>query len=177
VLVVTPYYNKPSQRGLYVHFKTVADAITIPLIIYNIPPRSIIDMSVETMAELFEDCSNVIGVKDATANLARASLQRHAMGPDFLQLSGEDATALGLHGAWWPWLHFRYGECRAEALLGVSGRLSGRRLPHRADASGPADAAAPGVVSRAEPGAGQVCSVAARAHGGRRAFADRDARA
>jgi 4-hydroxy-tetrahydrodipicolinate synthase len=100
VLVVTPYYNKPSQRGLYVHFKTVADAITIPLIIYNIPPRSIVDMSVETMAELFEDCPNVIGVKDATANLARASLQRHAMGPDFLQLSGEDATALGFmaHG-------------------------------------------------------------------------------
>ena len=100
VLVVTPYYNKPSQRGLYAHFRAVAEAITIPLIIYNIPPRSIIDMSVETMAQLFRDCRNVIGVKDATANLARASLQRHAMGPDFVQLSGEDATALGFmaHG-------------------------------------------------------------------------------
>lgn len=100
VLVVTPYYNKPSQRGLYGHFRAIADAISIPLIIYNIPPRSIIDMSVETMAQLFRDCENVIGVKDATANLARISLQRHAMGPDFLQLSGEDATALGFmaHG-------------------------------------------------------------------------------
>jgi 4-hydroxy-tetrahydrodipicolinate synthase len=100
VLVVTPYYNKPSQRGLYAHFKSVADAIAIPLIIYNIPPRSIVDMSVETMAELARDCPNIVGVKDATANLARASLQRHAIGPDFVQLSGEDATALGFmaHG-------------------------------------------------------------------------------
>ncbi len=100
VLVVTPYYNKPSQRGLYAHFKAVADAISIPLVIYNIPPRSIIDMSVETMATLFHDCENIVGVKDATANLARVSLQRQAMGPDFIQLSGEDPTALGFmaHG-------------------------------------------------------------------------------
>jgi 4-hydroxy-tetrahydrodipicolinate synthase len=100
VLVVTPYYNKPSQRGLYAHFRAVAEAIAIPLIIYNIPPRSIIDMSVETMTQLFQDCGNIVGVKDATANLARASLQRHAMGSDFVQLSGEDATALGFmaHG-------------------------------------------------------------------------------
>jgi len=100
VLVVTPYYNKPSQRGLYAHFRAVAEAIRIPLIIYNIPPRSVIDMSVETMAELFRDCENIIGVKDATANLARPSLQRLAMGPDFVQLSGEDPTALGFmaHG-------------------------------------------------------------------------------
>ncbi len=100
VLVVTPYYNKPGQRGLYAHFRAVADAIAIPLIIYNIPPRSVIDMSVETMARLFKDCTNIIGVKDATANLARPSQQRHAMGADFLQLSGEDATALGFmaHG-------------------------------------------------------------------------------
>ena len=100
VLVVTPYYNKPSQRGLYAHFRAVAEAISIPLIIYNIPPRSVVDMSVETMKQLFEDCGNIIGVKDATANLARASLQRHQIGADFLQLSGEDATALGFmaHG-------------------------------------------------------------------------------
>lgn len=100
VLVVTPYYNKPNQRGLYAHFRAIADAISIPLIIYNIPPRSIIDMTVETMAQLHADCENIIGVKDATANLARISLQRHAMGPDFVQLSGEDATALGFmaHG-------------------------------------------------------------------------------
>ena len=100
VLVVTPYYNKPSQRGLYAHFRAVAEAITIPLVIYNIPPRSVVDMSPKTMGKLFRDCENVVGVKDATANLARASLQRHRMGPDFIQLSGEDATALGFmaHG-------------------------------------------------------------------------------
>jgi 4-hydroxy-tetrahydrodipicolinate synthase len=100
VLVVTPYYNKPSQRGLYAHYRAIADAISIPIIIYNIPPRSVIDMDVATMKRLFDDCDNIVGVKDATANLARVSLQRHAMGPDFNQLSGEDATALGFmaHG-------------------------------------------------------------------------------
>ncbi|MXQ12582.1 4-hydroxy-tetrahydrodipicolinate synthase [Microvirga makkahensis] len=99
VLVVTPYYNKPTQEGLYRHFKAINDAIGIPIIIYNIPSRSVIDMSVETMARLFE-LKNIAGVKDATANLARASQQRQVMGPDFIQLSGEDATALGFmaHG-------------------------------------------------------------------------------
>jgi 4-hydroxy-tetrahydrodipicolinate synthase len=99
VLVVTPYYNKPTQEGLYQHFKAINDAIGIPIIIYNIPGRSVIDMSVETMARLFE-LPNIAGVKDATAKVERASLQRQAMGPDFNQLSGEDATALGFmaHG-------------------------------------------------------------------------------
>lgn len=100
VLIVTPYYNKPSQKGLYAHFRAIAEAIAIPVIIYNIPPRSIIDMSVETMKRLFDDCENIVGVKDATANLARASLQRQVIGTDFVQLSGEDPTALGFmaHG-------------------------------------------------------------------------------
>jgi len=99
LLIVTPYYNKPTQEGLYQHFKAINDAVNIPIIIYNIPPRSIVDMSVSTMARLFE-LSNIAGVKDATANLARVSQQRAAMGPDFIQLSGEDATALGFmaHG-------------------------------------------------------------------------------
>jgi 4-hydroxy-tetrahydrodipicolinate synthase len=99
VLVVTPYYNKPTQEGLFQHFKAINDAIGIPIIIYNIPPRSVIDMSVDTMKRLFE-LKNIAGVKDATANLARVSQQRAAMGPDFNQLSGEDATALGFmaHG-------------------------------------------------------------------------------
>lgn len=98
-LVVTPYYNKPTQEGLYQHFKAVAESADIPIIIYNIPGRCVIDMSVETMARLYE-IPSIIGVKDATADLARVSLQRHAMGPDFCQLSGEDATALGFmaHG-------------------------------------------------------------------------------
>ena len=93
VLVVTPYYNRPSQEGLYAHFKAINDAIGIPIIIYNIPPRSVVDMSVETMQRLYE-LDNIIGVKDATGNLARVSTQRHALGPDFLQFSGEDMTAL-----------------------------------------------------------------------------------
>src|SRR3979411_3475043 len=98
VLVVTPYYNKPTQEGMYQHFKSVNDAIGIPIIIYNIPPRSVVDLSVETMTRLFE-LKNIIGVKDATANLARVSQQRHAMGPDFVQLSGEDMTALAYMAA------------------------------------------------------------------------------
>jgi 4-hydroxy-tetrahydrodipicolinate synthase len=98
VLVVTPYYNKPTQEGMYQHFKAVNDAIGIPIIIYNIPPRSVVDMSVETMTRLFE-LTNIAGVKDATANLARVSQQRHAMGPDFIQLSGEDMTALAYMAA------------------------------------------------------------------------------
>ena len=99
VLVVTPYYNKPTQEGLYRHFKAINDAVGIPIIIYNIPARSVIDMSVDTMARLFE-LEHVAGVKDATANVVRVSLQRAAMGADFNQLSGEDASALGFmaHG-------------------------------------------------------------------------------
>jgi 4-hydroxy-tetrahydrodipicolinate synthase len=99
VLTVTPYYNKPTQEGLYQHFKAINDAIGIPIIIYNIPARSVIDMSVDTMKRLFA-LKNIAGVKDATANVLRVSQQRAAMGPDFNQLSGEDGTALGFmaHG-------------------------------------------------------------------------------
>jgi 4-hydroxy-tetrahydrodipicolinate synthase len=99
VLVVTPYYNKPTQEGLYQHYKTINDAIGIPILIYNIPVRSVIDMSVDTMKRLY-DLKNIAGVKDATANMARVSQQRAAMGEDFNQLSGEDITALGFmaHG-------------------------------------------------------------------------------
>jgi 4-hydroxy-tetrahydrodipicolinate synthase len=98
VLVVTPYYNKPNQEGLYRHYKAINDAIGIPIIIYNIPPRSVIDMSVATMARLYE-LKNIAGVKDATANLVRVSQQRQAMGVDFIQLSGEDMTALAYNAA------------------------------------------------------------------------------
>ena len=95
-LVVTPYYNKPTQEGLYLHYKAINDAVDIPIIIYNIPGRSIVDMSVETMARLFK-LPNIAGLKDATANLTRVSQQRAAMGTEFVQLSGEDATALGFN--------------------------------------------------------------------------------
>ncbi len=99
VLVVTPYYNRPSQDGLFHHFKTINDAVGIPIIIYNIPPRSAVDMSIDTMKRLYE-LKNIVGVKDATASLARTAQQRSALGADFIQLSGEDITALGVmaHG-------------------------------------------------------------------------------
>ena len=99
VLIVTPYYNKPTQEGLYQHFKAINDAIDIPIVIYNIPGRSVIDMTVETMTRLHK-LKNIIGVKDATADLQRASQQRAAMGPEFVLLTGDDASALGFmaHG-------------------------------------------------------------------------------
>ena len=99
VLIVTPYYNKPTQSGLIAHYTAVNNCADIPIVIYNIPGRSVIDMSVETMAELYK-LPNIVGLKDATADLARPSLQRMAMGADFIQLSGEDATALAFmaHG-------------------------------------------------------------------------------
>ena len=92
-LIVTPYYNKPTQEGMYLHFKAIADAVDLPLIIYNIPPRSVVDMSVETMARLAKH-KNIIGVKDATANLVRPLHTKRACGDDFCQLSGEDHTAI-----------------------------------------------------------------------------------
>jgi len=93
VLVVTPYYNKPNQEGLYQHFKAINDAIGIPIFIYNIPPRSVVDMSIDTMKRLYE-LKNIVGVKDATGSVARISQQRNALGPDFVQLSGDDIIAL-----------------------------------------------------------------------------------
>ena len=93
LLIVTPYYNKPTQEGLYQHYKTINDNVGIPIIIYNIPPRSVVDMSVDTMARLYE-LKNIAGVKDATADLNRVDKQLKKMGPEFIQLSGEDGTAM-----------------------------------------------------------------------------------
>ncbi len=95
-LVVTPYYNRPTQAGLIAHFTAVHDASSLPIIIYNIPARSVVDMLPATMGELAK-LPRIVGVKDATANLARPSQQRITCGPDFIQLSGEDATALGFN--------------------------------------------------------------------------------
>lgn len=97
-LIVTPYYNKPTQEGMYLHFSAIADSVDLPIIIYNIPPRSVIDMTVETMARLAKH-KNIVGVKDATANLARPLHTRAACGPAFCQLSGEDHTALSFLAA------------------------------------------------------------------------------
>jgi 4-hydroxy-tetrahydrodipicolinate synthase len=92
-LIVTPYYNKPTQEGLYQHYKAINDKIGIPILIYNIPGRSVIDMSVDTMARLFE-LKNIVGVKDATGDLNRVDQQKKMMGKDFIQLTGNDDNAL-----------------------------------------------------------------------------------
>ena len=93
LLIVTPYYNKPTQEGLYQHYKKINDSVGIPIIIYNIPSRSVIDMTVETMARLFE-LKNIIGVKDATGDLNRVDESLKIMGKEFVQLTGEDNNAL-----------------------------------------------------------------------------------
>ena len=92
-LIVTPYYNKPTQEGLYQHYKAINDKCGIPILIYNIPGRSVIDMSVDTMARLFE-LKNIVGVKDATGDLNRVNQQKEKMGTDFIQLTGNDDNAL-----------------------------------------------------------------------------------
>lgn len=96
-LVVVPYYNKPTQDGLYAHFRAIADAVDIPIIVYNVPGRTVASISVETLARLSRDCSNIIGTKDASADLTRPSMQRWKSGKDFIQLSGEDGTALAFN--------------------------------------------------------------------------------
>lgn len=95
-LVVTPYYNKPSQEGLYRHYAAIAKSVKIPIFIYNIPGRCAVDMSVETMGRLAR-IKNIVGVKDATGDLTRPGLQRLACGPDFVQLDGDDGTALAFN--------------------------------------------------------------------------------
>lgn len=122
-LVVTPYYNKPTQEGMFQHYKALNDAADIPILIYNIPGRSVINMSVETMARLAK-LPNIVGVKDATNDLSRVALQRLAIGPEFIQLSGEDANALGFaaqggHGCISVTANVAPAECAAfqKALL------------------------------------------------------------
>lgn len=97
LLVVTPYYNKPTQKGLIAHFSAIAEAVSLPIVIYNIPGRSVVDMSPETMGALAHAHKNIVGVKDATGKIERVSEQRATCGKDFIQLSGEDATALGFN--------------------------------------------------------------------------------
>lgn len=95
ILSVSPYYNKPNQDGLFAHFSAIADATDLPMFLYNIPGRSIVDINIDTMVRLRKACPNIVGVKDATADMARMSLQRHYMDDDFIHLSGEDISALG----------------------------------------------------------------------------------
>ena len=97
LLVVTPYYNRPTQKGLLAHFSAIADAVSLPVIIYNIPGRSVVDMTPETMGKLAHAYKNIVGVKDATGKIERVSEQRITCGKEFIQLSGEDASALGFN--------------------------------------------------------------------------------
>lgn len=97
VLSVVPYYNKPTQEGMFQHFSAVAGATDLPIILYSVPGRTVVDLTVDTIARLREAHDNIIGVKDATANMERASMQRAKLGPDFILLSGEDSTALGFN--------------------------------------------------------------------------------
>lgn len=96
-LIVVPYYNKPTQDGIYAHFKAIADAVDIPIFVYNVPGRTVANISVETLGRLVKDCRNIVGTKDATADLTRPSRQRLLSGEGFIQLSGEDGTALGFN--------------------------------------------------------------------------------
>ena len=133
-LVVCPYYNKPSQEGLHAHFATLTQGSGLPIIIYNIPGRSVVDMSVETMARLAE-LPGIIGVKDATGNLARVSMQRAACGPDFVQLSGNDELALGFmamggHGCISVTANVAPALCAAFQAACAAGDYAGALLHH-----------------------------------------------
>jgi len=97
VLSVVPYYNKPTQEGMYQHFSAVAGATSLPIILYSVPGRTVVDLSVDTIARLRDAHANIAGVKDATSNMERASMQRAKLGTDFILLSGEDMTALGFN--------------------------------------------------------------------------------
>lgn len=136
-LIVTPYYNKPTQEGLTLHYTAIADAVDLPLVIYNIPGRSAVDMTVDTMARLARH-PNIVGVKDSTANLARPLHQRAACGPNFVQMSGEDHTALahraaGGHGcisvtgniapALCSAMHAHWDRCEFHEAMAIQDRL------------------------------------------------------
>ena len=113
LLIVTPYYNKPTQEGLYQHYKKINDNVGIPIVIYNIPSRSVIDMSVETMTKLYE-LKNIIGVKDATGDLKRVTLQKKSMGNEFIQLTGNDDNA------------FEFNKLGGVGAIGVTANIAAK---------------------------------------------------
>ena len=122
LLIVTPYYNKPTQEGLYQHYKKINDNVGIPIIIYNIPSRSVIDMSVETMARLFE-LKNIVGVKDATGDLNRADQQLKTMGKEFIMLTGEDGNA------------FEFNKRGGRGCISVTANVAAKLCAEMQDAS------------------------------------------
>ena len=154
-LVVTPYYNKPTQEGMYLHFKAIADAVDLPMIIYNIPPRSVVDMSVETMARLAKH-KNIVGVKDATANLTRPLHTRRACGEDFCQLSGEDHTALSFNAAGGVGCISVSANVAPRLVAAMQDAWMEGRLQRGDGDPEPPGAAARRAVLRDQPGAGEV---------------------
>jgi len=146
-LVVTPYYNKPTQAGLYAHYKAINDAVDLPVIIYNIPGRCVIDMSVDTMSALSK-LPNIAGVKDSTADLARPILTTEACGDAFCQLTGEDATTIAFlaHG----------GDGAISVTANVAPRLCAE-MHEACCPSSPADAAPQRSVHRGQSGTGEIC--------------------
>jgi 4-hydroxy-tetrahydrodipicolinate synthase len=97
ILTIVPYYNRPNQEGLFQHFSAIAKATALPVLLYSVPGRTVVDVAVETIKRLRDECPNIVGVKDATSDMGRASLERLALGDDFVMLSGEDITALGFN--------------------------------------------------------------------------------
>lgn len=97
ILTIVPYYNKPNQEGLFQHFSAIANATSLPVVLYSVPGRTVVDITAETVARVRDACPNVVGIKDATADMSKASMLRAALGPDFVLLSGEDITALGFN--------------------------------------------------------------------------------
>ncbi|WP_338723231.1 4-hydroxy-tetrahydrodipicolinate synthase [Devosia sp. XK-2] len=132
VLSVVPYYNKPNQEGLFQHFSAVASAIDIPVILYSVPGRTVVDLTVDTIARLREAHTNIIGVKDATGSMERATMQRIKLGKEFILLSGDDSTALGFnahggHGCISVTSNVAPGLCAQMQELSLAGDFAGAR--------------------------------------------------
>ncbi len=160
-LVVCPYYNKPTQEGLYQHFKAVHDAVDLPIVIYNIPGRTSVDMSNATLARLAQ-LPNIVGVKDSTNDLSRVTKLRIEVGEEFSMLSGEDGTAVGFLAQSGDGCISVTANVAPALLLGDAYRVAKGRCRDGAAHQRTADAPARGAVRRDQPGAGQIRRLAAR---------------